>query len=212
MSSLILGKSLRVKHDAQLFFRDNTTTMTSKASSRWADDDEDAALEAQSKKEKEEKKRAKAEKQRILDQVAELQRKKDEAAAAKASAAQNDDADISLRPAKRRRLSQEQPHQETLAPAKLLRFSAPEWKKSRSVENYDKLNDIEEGAYGWVSRAKDLSTGKVVALKRLKMENAADGVPVTGLREIQTLMACNHPNIVTLKEVVVGDNTEKIDW
>lgn len=186
--------------------------MSGKASSRWANDDEDAALEAQRKKEKEEKKRAKAEKQRILDEAAELQRKKDEASAAsKASSAQTNDADISLRPAKRRRLSHEQPQQEPLASAKLLRFPAPEWKKSRSVENYDKLNDIEEGAYGWVSRAKDLSTGKVVALKRLKMENAADGVPVTGLREIQTLMDCNHPNIVTLQEVVVGENTEKIE-
>jgi len=208
----IVGKLHRVKH--QMFFcfffnRDNTTTMTGKASSRWADDDEDAALEAQRRKEKEEKKRAKAEKQRILDEAAELQRQKDEALAA--SSAQADDVDVSLRPAKRRRLSHEESQQETLAPTKLLRFPAPEWKKSRSVENYDKLNDIEEGAYGWVSRAKDLSTGKVVALKRLKMENAADGVPVTGLREIQTLMDCNHPNIVTLQEVVVGENTEKIE-
>lgn len=182
--------------------------MTEKASSRWADDEEDAALEAQKKKEKEEKKRAKAEKQRKLDEAAALQRQKEEASTAEA---QTDDADISLRPAKRRRLSLEQPQQDVLAPTKLLRFPAPEWKKCRSVENYDKLNDIEEGAYGWVSRAKDLSTGKVVALKRLKMENAADGIPVTGLREIQTLMDCDHPNIVKLQEVVVGENTEKIE-
>ena len=79
------------------------------------------------------------------------------------------------------------------------------------MEDYDKLNDIEEGAYGWVSRAKDSRTGKVVALKRLKMENANDGVPVTGLREIQTLMDCDHENIVRLREVVVGEDTSKIE-
>lgn len=184
--------------------------MTSKASSRWANDEEDALLEAQRKREKEEKKRAKAEKQRKLDeQAAELRRQKD--AAAKAQT--NDSEDISLRPAKRRRLSHEQESQERNGgeKARLLRFPAQEWKKCRSVENYEKLNDIEEGAYGWVSRAKDLNTGKVVALKRLKMENTPDGIPVTGLREIQTLMDCDHPNIIALQEVVVGDDTEKID-
>lgn len=79
------------------------------------------------------------------------------------------------------------------------------------MEDYEKLNDIEEGAYGWVSRAKDTVTGKVVALKRLKMDNANDGIPVTGLREIQTLMDCEHPNIVALREVVVGEDTSKIE-
>lgn len=92
-----------------------------------------------------------------------------------------------------------------------MRFPAPQWKNCRSVEDYEKLNDIEEGAYGWVSRAKDSITGKIVALKRLKMDNAHDGIPVTGIREIQTLMDCDHPNIVALREVVVGEDTSKIE-
>jgi cell division cycle 2-like protein len=181
--------------------------------SRWADDEEDAVIEAQRKREKEEKKRAKAEKQRKLDETAEIQRRKDEAlAASRASEAQSRNSELSSRPSKRRKLSPEpQVPKEELPPAKLLRFPAPEWKRCRSVEDYEKLNDIEEGAYGWVSRAKDTATGKVVALKRLKMENVQDGVPVTGLREIQTLMACEHPNIVRLQEVVVGEDTSKIE-
>lgn len=181
--------------------------------SRWADEEGDAELDAQRKREKEEKKRAKAEKQRKLDEAAELQRRNDEAElASRASEAQSRDSELSSRPSKRRKLSPEPPVQrEELPPAKLLRFPAPEWKRCRSVEDYEKLNDIEEGAYGWVSRAKDTTTGKVVALKRLKMENVQDGVPVTGLREIQTLMACEHPNIVKLQEVVVGEDTTKIE-
>ncbi|TVY54089.1 Cyclin-dependent kinase 11B, partial [Lachnellula suecica] len=173
--------------------------MSSKTKSRWADDDEDAALDAQRKKEKEEKKRLKAEKQRLAAQQQE---------AAQAAA----QAQAEAPPSKRRKLSPS-PEQakEDLPPAKLLRFPAPDWKKCRSVEDYEKLNDIEEGAYGWVSRAKDSRTGKVVALKRLKMENANDGVPVTGLREIQTLMDCEHINIVGLQEVVVGEDTSKIE-
>jgi cell division cycle 2-like protein len=188
--------------------------MTSKMKSRWADDEEDAALEAQRKREKEEKRRLKAERQRKADEAAAREQQAAQAAVAAAAEAQSQEAELSSRPAKRRKLTpepQEPTAKEELPPAKLLRFPAPEWKKCRSVEDYEKLNDIEEGAYGWVSRAKDSITGKVVALKRLKMDNAQDGIPVTGLREIQTLMDCEHPNIVSLKEVVVGEDTSKIE-
>ncbi|KAG4416639.1 hypothetical protein IFR04_010219 [Cadophora malorum] len=206
--------------------------MSSKMKSRWADDEEDAAAELQRKKEKEEKKRAKAEKQRKADEEAaarlqKQQQAEEAAAAAKQAQEQGQEggqqSDLSSRPAKRRKLSPEREGEAESSgpveekgkskdePAKLLRFPAPTWKKCRSVEDYEKLNDIEEGAYGWVSRAKDMRTGEVVALKRLKMDNAQDGIPVTGLREIQTLRDCVHPNIVGLKEVVVGEDTRKIE-
>ena len=48
-----------------------------------------------------------------------------------------------------------------------------------------------------------------MALKKLKMDNAIDGFPVTGLREIQTLMASRHENIVALREVVMGDKLDE---
>jgi cell division cycle 2-like protein len=181
--------------------------------SRWADDEEDAALEAQLKREKEDKKRQKAEKQRKADEAAAALALKQQQQQAQADA-ETQSAELSSRPSKRRKLSPEPEAgavKEELPPAKLLRFPGGEWKKCRSVEDYEKLNDIEEGAYGWVSRAKDTATGKVVALKRLKMDNANDGIPVTGLREIQTLMDCEHPNIVALREVVVGEDTSKIE-
>ncbi|KAG9231863.1 kinase-like domain-containing protein [Amylocarpus encephaloides] len=182
--------------------------MLSKGKSRWADDEEDKVLDVQRKKEKEEKKRIKAEKARKAEE---------EAAAAKqaqeqASKAPDSEIELSSRPLKRRRLSHSPPALvESLPPARLLRFPAPTWQKCRSVEDFEKLNDIEEGAYGWVSRARDTISGKVVALKRLKMENNNDGVPVTGLREIQTLRDCEHENIVALREVVVGEDTSKIE-
>jgi cell division cycle 2-like protein len=185
--------------------------------SRWADDEEDAAVEGQRKREKEEKKRLKAEKQCKADEAAaaaaaQQQQQQAKQAAAHAEAQAADTRELSSRPSKRRKLSPEPvTEREELPPPKLLRFPAPEWKKCRSVEDYEKLNDIEEGAYGWVSRAKDSVTGKVVALKRLKMENAQDGIPVTGLREIQTLMNCEHINIVALREVVVGEDMSKVE-
>jgi cell division cycle 2-like len=87
---------------------------------------------------------------------------------------------------------------------KLLSFSTRRFAACRSVEEYERLNDIEEGSYGLVSRARERRSGTVVALKKLKMDHANDGFPVTGIREIQTLMASRHPHIVFLREVVMG--------
>lgn len=80
----------------------------------------------------------------------------------------------------------------------------------RSVEEFKCLNRIAEGTYGIVFRAKDKRTGEIVALKRLKMEKEKDGFPITSLREINTLLKGQHPNIVTVREIVVGSNMDKI--
>jgi serine/threonine protein kinase len=40
----------------------------------------------------------------------------------------------------------------------------------RSVENFEKLNRIDEGTYGVVYRARERITGEIVALKRVKLE------------------------------------------
>ena len=175
--------------------------MSTNTKSRWADDEEDAIAEAKRKQEKEEKKRAKAEKQRKIEEA--TRRQQEETIDAANGTAQ----DSTERPTKRRRLSPEPPENGPAksAPAKLLRFPAPEWGPCRHVDNFEKLNHIEEGSYGWVSRAREAATGEIVALKKLKMDNSPDGFPVTGLREIQTLMESRHVNIVNLREVVMGD-------
>ena len=169
--------------------------MASKVS-RWADTEEDAALEAKRKREKQEKKRLKAEKAR-----------KNEAEREAAEAEERDEEEKQDRPKKRRKTTplpeQENGKEEE---TKLLRFQAPPVQKSGSVDKYVKLNDIEEGAYGWVARAKDIATGRVVALKRLKADPAdRSGIPVTSLREIRILKDCYHRNVVELEEVVTGE-------
>lgn len=175
--------------------------------SRWATDDdpETEAILAQRKREKEEKRRAKAEKQRQLDEQAKLQ-------------AQQADTDSSAPPTKRRRLSNDHiPDQQqttsntttTNNEPNILTFPTQEWGPCRNVTNFERLNHIEEGSYGFVSRAKDITTGEVVALKKLKMDNSPDGFPVTGLREIQTLLEARHQNIVYLREVVTGTKLDE---
>ncbi|XP_058731829.1 cyclin-dependent kinase G-2 isoform X2 [Vicia villosa] len=80
----------------------------------------------------------------------------------------------------------------------------------RSVDEFERLNKIDEGTYGVVYRAKDKKTGEVVALKKVKMEKEKEGFPLTSLREINVLLSFHHPYIVDVKEVVVGSSLDSI--
>ncbi|EEH45249.1 CMGC/CDK protein kinase [Paracoccidioides brasiliensis Pb18] len=185
--------------------------MSSAPKSRWAEDDaETEALLEQKRREKEERKRAKAEKQRQQEEAQKkllVQQRTDEAANGSLQTQEDSlNGDVG-RPSKRRRLSNKPEAQPDIGdnkPLSLLRFPAPEWSPCRHIDNFERLNHIEEGSYGLVSRAKEVATGEIVALKRLKMEYCKDGFPITGLREIQTLLESRHTNIVHLREVVMG--------
>lgn len=168
--------------------------------SRWANDEEDAEVEAQRKSEREEKKRRKEQKARKVQ----------EEAAGSRQVSRNGEEDKDDRPAKRRRISAESQTQSRQEEgAHILQFPTRSFGPCRDVEQYKLLNNIEEGTYGLVSRARSKENEDVVALKRLKLEHSNDGFPVTGLREIQTLKACRHPNVVNLREVVIGHNLKE---
>ncbi|CAG7853693.1 Cyclin-dependent kinase 11B; AltName: Full=Cell division cycle 2-like protein kinase 1; Short=CLK-1; AltName: Full=Cell division protein kinase 11B; AltName: Full=Galactosyltransferase-associated protein kinase p58/GTA; AltName: Full=PITSLRE serine/threonine-protein kinase CDC2L1; AltName: Full=p58 CLK-1 [Serendipita indica DSM 11827] len=92
----------------------------------------------------------------------------------------------------------------------LTRAAHPPIQTSRSVYTYERLNQIEEGSYGVVFRAKDKQTGDIVALKRLKLDEEKYGFPITALREIHSLMQCRHENVVRIREVVVGDTLTQV--
>ncbi|CAN4123949.1 unnamed protein product [Withania somnifera] len=83
-------------------------------------------------------------------------------------------------------------------------------KGCRSVDEFERLNRIDEGTYGVVYRAKDKKTGEIVALKKVKMEKEREGFPLTSLREINILLSLHHPSIVDVKEVVVGSSLDSI--
>ncbi|EPS43283.1 hypothetical protein H072_2753 [Dactylellina haptotyla CBS 200.50] len=199
--------------------------MSSKSkASRWdTETAEDAAEAARRKAEKEAKKAQKLEKQRKAEEEAAVRERQklldEERARHKQSLSVSDEP-----PSKRRKVSTE-PDDEGSTPAGkgaavngdndtseacLMRFPAPEIKPSNSVDDYEPLNRIEEGSYGVVSRARHVATGEIVALKKLKLEAETDGFPITSLREIQTLMAARHPNVVNLREVVVGQQLNQV--
>lgn len=80
----------------------------------------------------------------------------------------------------------------------------------RSVDEFERLNRIDEGTYGVVYRARDKKTGDIVALKKVKMEKEKEGFPLTSLREINILLSLHHQSIVDVKEVVVGSSLDSI--
>ena len=81
---------------------------------------------------------------------------------------------------------------------------------SRSVTDFEKLNRIGEGTYGVVYRAKETKSNCIVALKKVRMEKEKEGLPISGLREINLLLNIDHRNIVQLQEVVVGNSLQSI--
>jgi cell division cycle 2-like protein len=177
--------------------------------SRWAETAEDAAEDARRKAAKEEKKRLKAAK--LEAEAARAAAAAQNAKTSRDDAAAVDDADD--RPAKRRRVSNSSARDRDIVEEQsekyLLRFPTQTWQPCRSIERFESLNHIEEGSYGYVSRAREEATGTIVAVKKLKLDPARDGgFAVTALREIQCLQAARHRHVVDLREVVTATNGE----
>lgn len=85
-------------------------------------------------------------------------------------------------------------------------------KACRTVDCYEKLHKIDEGTYGVVYKARERKTGEIVALKQVKLitGHVKEGFPVTALREINVLLSLSHPNIINVREMVVGNSMDKI--
>lgn len=72
------------------------------------------------------------------------------------------------------------------------------------MNKFKKIEKIGEGTYGIVYKAEVMGTGRMVALKQIRLDTDSEGVPSTALREISLLKELKHPNIVHLLEVVVS--------
>ncbi|KAE8690314.1 Cyclin-dependent kinase B2-1 [Hibiscus syriacus] len=77
------------------------------------------------------------------------------------------------------------------------------------MEAFEKLENVGEGTYGKVYRARERVTGKIVALKKTRLHEDDEGVPPTTLCDISILrMLSRDPHVVRLMDVKQGQNKE----
>merc|ERR1712158_208485 len=70
------------------------------------------------------------------------------------------------------------------------------------MEDFVKLEKIGEGTYGVVFKGRNRRTNEIVAMKKIRSESEEEGVPSTAIREISLLKELQHPNIVSLIDVI----------
>ena len=81
------------------------------------------------------------------------------------------------------------------------------------MELYEHISFIDQGTYGLVFKARCRESGAMYALKQVKLVGAEAnkvGFPITALREINILLSLRHPNIVRVREMVVGSTADKV--
>lgn len=74
----------------------------------------------------------------------------------------------------------------------------------RRAESFEKLDKIGQGTYSNVYKARDLETGKIVALKKVRFVNMDPESVRFMSREIYILRKLDHPNVVKLEGLVTS--------
>ncbi|XP_078155279.1 protein IMPAIRED IN BABA-INDUCED STERILITY 1-like isoform X2 [Carex rostrata] len=72
------------------------------------------------------------------------------------------------------------------------------------ADNFEKLEKVGQGTYSSVFRARDLESGKIVALKKVRFDNFEPESVRFMAREIQILRRLNHPNIMKLEGLIAS--------
>lgn len=87
------------------------------------------------------------------------------------------------------------------------------WRRqTRSIAHYRRIEQIGEGTYGQVYKARCLQTGRLVALKKIRLHHGGYwGMPPTVIREVKILKALRHRNMVEMMEVVSSKGYEHLD-
>jgi hypothetical protein len=83
---------------------------------------------------------------------------------------------------------------------------------TRTIWHYERIEQICEGTYGQVYRARCKDTNEIVAMKKIRVHHGAHwGMPPTVIREIKILKRLVHPNLVRMIEVVSSKGVEHLD-
>lgn len=93
------------------------------------------------------------------------------------------------------------------SPAALKSVQSPtgSLKAASPASQYERIeSNIGEGTYGKIHKARDLKTGRVVAIKKAKVSHGdreVGGIGFTALREIKLMQAVKHPNVMGCLDV-----------
>ncbi|KAK0590807.1 hypothetical protein LWI29_031954 [Acer saccharum] len=74
----------------------------------------------------------------------------------------------------------------------------------RRANTFEKLDKIGQGTYSNVYKARDLLTGKIVALKKVRFDNLEPESVKFMAREILVLSKLDHPNVIKLEGLVTS--------
>ncbi|KAJ7566925.1 hypothetical protein O6H91_02G124400 [Diphasiastrum complanatum] len=74
----------------------------------------------------------------------------------------------------------------------------------RRADSFEKLDKIGQGTYSNVYKARDLDTGKIVALKKVRFDNLEPESVRFMAREFQVLRRLDHPNVIKLEGLVTS--------
>ena len=93
---------------------------------------------------------------------------------------------------------------------KIQRKYNPRVQGCNTLSNYEILERIHEGTYGEVYKARDVQSGALKAVKKIKKETnfASGGISVVFLREINLIRSVAHPNIIKIDEIVVDSQSD----
>eukprot|EP01104_Vermistella_antarctica_P010524 TRINITY_DN2817_c0_g1_i1.p1 TRINITY_DN2817_c0_g1~~TRINITY_DN2817_c0_g1_i1.p1 ORF type:complete len:343 (-),score=59.47 TRINITY_DN2817_c0_g1_i1:137-1165(-) len=69
------------------------------------------------------------------------------------------------------------------------------------MERYERICVVGQGTYGVVTKSIELATGRVVAIKKIRMGDASEGVSFVALREIKILQEIHQDNVINLIDV-----------
>lgn len=66
---------------------------------------------------------------------------------------------------------------------------------------------MQHGSYGVVYKGFNVLTKQTVAIKQIRMNTEDAGIPSTTIREVSLLKELNHPNIISLHEIVFDNDS-----
>ncbi|GMN54221.1 hypothetical protein TIFTF001_023352 [Ficus carica] len=72
------------------------------------------------------------------------------------------------------------------------------------ADSFEKLEKIGQGTYSTVFRARDLETGRIVALKKVRFDNFEPESVRFMAREITILRRLDHPNVIKLEGLITS--------